>query len=531
MLFRKGVKQSMDEKLKKLAQRLAAGWKALDKKKKILITSAAAAVLIVIIVVVSALNTTKYELLCSGLTESEAGQIYSAVSAKSIPVKISGTSIYVEDGMADTVLMQLAEEGLPEGDLTYDIYSSGTNYAETDKDKEVKQLQQTQNRLQDTIETIPGVKQAIVNIAQSDSETYVLETDKTATTASVKLSLKSGTVLTKTQVNGIVQLVAHSVSGLTADNITVADSDGAALNGDVTAEDETSEQLVMKNKYEANVKDKLVSMLGQIYGEGNVNVVVNADIDFNSESTVTNSYTSAVANYITEGGEVTSTGSSVAAGAAGVSGAQPAYANTSGSTTNNYTSKSSKTTSMLVGSVQAAIQKVGGRLNKLTVAVILNSNDKAAAATDTEALKQTIANAAGTSANSISIQQMGFSSVVPIYSSAASAVNGPIINVGTRTLFIIAAAALLFVVLLTLFLVLLRQRKKKREQQMEEELIAAQAEEAEKENIEKKPVIPVKSIEETRAETQSNTYKKEIEDFADQKPELVAQILKNWLKD
>lgn len=526
----------MDAKLKKLVQQLLDKWKALDKKKKAIISCSAAAAVVILIIILTAMNTTKYELLCSGLTSSEAGEVYNAVSAKSVPVKVSGTDIYVQKGTADALRMELAEQGLPQGNLPYDVYSSGGNdFAETDQDKAIKQLQQTQNRLQDTIETIPGVNQAIVNIAQSTGDDDVLDTDKTPTTASVKLSLSDGTTLTKDQVKGIVQLVANSVSGLTADNVTVADSDGTVLNDTPDATDDTMDQLQMKTQYESSVKAKLMQMLDQIYGNGNVNVVVNADIDFSSVSTLSNSYTSGVANYITDDSEYTQDNSSGAAGVAGVSGAQPAYPSTTGSGTTDFSSKTSHTTSMLVGSVQQQIEKVGGTLNKLTVAVMLNSNNTAAAQTDPIALKQDIADAVGTSVNDISIGQMGFSSTTPI-SSATSAGGSSLFGAGSNLLYTIVAGALLLIVIVTLLLVFLNSRKKKREQKAQEALLAAQAEaQAAEADTAKKayrmPVAPLKSIEETIAESESNSFKKEIEDFTDKKPDLVAQILKNWLKD
>lgn len=529
----------MNEKFKKIVDKAKDLWNKYDKKTKIIGLSIVGAVIIVLIVVLAVVNTTKYELLCNGLTQSEAAQIYSAVTAKNIPVKIDGSAVYVKEGMATTLMMQLAEEGLPEGKLTYDIYSSGINYAETDKDKQIKQIQQTQNRLQDTIETIPGVKQAIVNIAQSNNDTYVLESDKTPTTASVKLTLSNGTQLTKAQVNGIVELVAHSVQGLSTDNITVADSDGNALNGELTTADQTAEQLNMKTKYENNVKAKLLQMLNQIYGQGNVNIVVNADIDYSKVSTVTNSYTSAVPNYETDTSEVEYTTSSLPNGVTGVSGAQPAYPNASSNPATYYTSKSSKTTSMLVGNITEAVSRVGGKLNRLTISVILNNYSAAAANADTEALKASIATATGTDLENISVQQMGFSSVMPASSMQPNGFVFPAITAENRLVYIIIAAALLFVVLLTLFLVLLHKRKKKREaieeQAIAEAEAAAAAEEASKaaQPDAKTPTQPknIKSIEDTINETEGNSYKKEIEDFADKKPELVAQILKNWLKD
>lgn len=520
----------MDEKLKQIAQKIKDFWSALDKKKKIIIISAASAVVIILIVVVTALNTTKYELLTSGLSEKEASQVYNAVSAQNIPVKLEGGSIYVQKGTADKMRMMLAEQGLPEGDLTYDIYSSGTNFAETDKDKEIKQLQQIQNRLQDTIETIPGVKQAIVNIAQSNEDTYVLETDKQPTTASVKLTLEEGTTLTKKQINGIVQLVKNSVSGLKAENITVADSDGTQLNTDNNGLDDTSEQMLLKNRYESAVKEKLTKMLEKVFGSDNVNVTVNADIDFTTRSTVTTSYTSGVTAYVTRSSEVTYNGSSLANGTAGVSGAQPAYPNTDVSGATEYTNKTNETSSMLVGSVQEQIQKKGGQLSKLTVAVILNSRNPAAANVDTEELAQQIANAAGTTIENVSVGTMSFSSA----SVPENAVGGwslPALNKSNMLLYIIVLGVLLILIGTTvLFILLSRRRKRLEEEEAEQEALEqAQAEAAESAEAEK--AQPIKSIEETIEEAQNNSVKREIENFTDKKPELVAQILKNWLKD
>ncbi|MFO7160018.1 MAG: flagellar basal-body MS-ring/collar protein FliF [[Clostridium] cellulosi] len=517
----------MDEKIKQIAQKISDFWKALDKKKKIIIISAASAVVIILIVVVTALNTTKYELLTSGLTEKEASQVYNAISAQKIPVKIEGTNIYVQKGTADKMRMMLAEQGLPEGDLTYDIYSSGTNFAETDKDKEIKQLQQIQNRLQDTIETIPGVKQAIVNIAKSNEGTYVLETDKVPTTASVKLTLEEGTTLTKKQINGIVQLVKNSVAGLTAENITVADSDGTQLNTDNNGLDDTSEQMLLKSRYESAVKDKLSQMLEKVFGDDNFNVTVNADIDFSTKSTVTTSYTSGVVAYTTRSSETTYSGSSLATGTAGVSGAQPAYPNAGVSGVSQFSNKANETSSMLVGSVQEQIQKKGGQLSKLTVAVILNSRNPAAASVDTEELRQQIANAAGTTIENVSVGQMSFSSA-SVPENAARGWPLPL-NANNLLLYIIIFGVLIILIGTTLLFILLSRRRKRREEEEQEALEQAQAEAMEALQDEK--AQPIKSIEETIEESQNNSVKREIENFTDKKPELVAQILKNWLKD
>ena len=526
----------MDEQLKKLAQKFTATWKAFSRKKQFLIVGTVAAVLIALISIVAVLNTTKYELLYSGLSTSQAGQIYNAVSAQNVPVKVEGTDIYVQQGRANTLRMQLAESNMPQGNLPYDLYASGNNFAETDKDKQIKQLQQTQNRLQSAIETIPYVSNAIVTVAQSDSDTYVLESDQTATTASVKLTLDNGQTLTKSQVDGIVRLVAGSVPGLSTENVTVTDTYGNVLNDDsgVNGSGDASEQLEVKSQYEQAQRKKILQLLGNTYGSSNVNVVVNADLDFSSVSTVTNSYTSGVINYQAISSSVTSNTSGAATGATGTSGAQPTYSNTSTTTGGQFTSNYNKTESALVGNVTQATTQNGPKLKKLSIAVLLNTQSTLAAGANAAALKQTIADATGAAVADISIQQLTFSSAsIP---SSSSAVSGPgiLIPGPSNFIYFIVAAALLLIILLSLLLVLLNMRKKKRETERAA-LEAAQAEAlaaaAGSGKPERRPLEPLKSIEEQLAETEGNSMKKQIEDFTDKKPELVAQILKNWLKD
>lgn len=522
----------MDKRLKKLLTKLLGDWKALSKKLKITLISVVSAVVVIAVIIAVVLSKPQYELLYSGgLTTGEAGQIYSAVQAKGVAAKVSGTDIYVQKGTADELRMELAEENLPQGNIAYDVYSSGSTWAETDKDKQIKQLQQVQNRLQSAIVTISGVKQAIVTIAQGNDDTYVLDSDKQPTTASVMLKLDNGFSLSQKQVSAIVQMVAHSVSGLTADNVSVTDEDGTPLTESDTGLDATSDQLVMKSKYESAMKSKVMPLLKKIYGDGNVDAVVNADIDFSSVSTVTNTPTSGVPSSVSKSSQATNNISSGASGTTGVNGAQPTYPTTSSQSSGTLTTQSNESTSYAVGSIQEQIKQNGGRLKNLTVSVILNTHNAAAANADPNTLKQMIANALGTTVNNVDISQLGFSSALA--SASATSRGLSLANISTMGLLIIAGAALLLSALITLLIVLLKRRRKKKIEKQQAAMIARLEAEKAKEDAksEKKPAQPIKSIEDTIKESETNSYKKQIEDFADKKPELVAQILKNWLKD
>jgi flagellar M-ring protein FliF len=523
----------MDEKLKKIVARLSVAWKKIDKKKKVIFITVALVGIAIIGIVIALASTPQYELLYSGgLNDQEAAEVYSAVQAQGIAAKVSGNSIYVKKGSADQVRMQLAESGLPQGNLPYDIYSSGSTWAETDQDKQIKELQQVQNRLQDSIVTITGINRAIVTIAQGNSDTYVLDSDSQPSTASVMLDLTPGLTLSGKQVNAIIQMVAHSVSGLTADNVSVTDEDGTPLTGDDSGIDATATQLEMQNSYENAMKAKLIPMLQQIYGTGNVDVVVNANIDFSQKNTVTNTYSSGIPSSVSQSTQITVNNSG---GASGVASVTPTYPTTSSQTGTLVTSQSNTATNYAVGSMQQQIQEQGGRLQKLTVAVLLNNRSPAASTTNTANLTQMIANAVGTTAGNISIGQMNFSSSSSA-SSAQSSSGFIIPGLGINMLYVIAAGALLLIIILTLPMVLIMRRGKKRKQKAQAEALAklqaqAQAESEGQTSGTKKIRLPSKSIEESIEESQTNSMKTQIEEFADKKPELVAQILKNWLKD
>lgn len=540
----------MDERLKKLAGKAAGFWKGLSKPKQFGLLAGLVALLVTVALITSLSTATHYELLYSGgLTSTEAAQVYKAVQGKGVAVKVSGDAIYVKKGTADALRMELAESGLPQGNLPYDVYSSsGNTWAETDQDRNIKNIQQDQNRLQDSICTITGVRQAIVTVAQGNSDTYVLESDSQPTTASVVVTMQPGYELTQGQVNAIIQMVAHGVPGLLASNVAVTDENGSLLSGSGGGDSDTASQFQLQTQYENTVKAKALSLLNQIYGKGNVDVAVTANLDFSKQSTVTTSYSSkGTPSSVTQSSSVTVNGGTASGGTVGTNGGQVTYpAASSGSGTVTSAASNSQTT-YAVGSVQQQIEQQGGRLQKLSVAVILNSGNSAAASANTATLRQTLANALGTDANNISVSQMGFSSVSSAPASSGAATVGLFPLPKGNAIFLYAAIGALVVLaaLLALVLTLLRRRRKKAAAAQQAELLAAmQATEAQKQAGQPgKPLPPgipgkafpprpaVKSIEETIAEAAKDSVKSQIEEFADKKPELVAQILKNWLKD
>ena len=129
------------------------------------------------------------------------------------------------------------------------------------------------------------VESAAVSIALPSSSTFV--GNETPPTASVILTLKSGESLSSLQVKGMVNLVAHSVTGLTAQNVTLTDQTGVPLwkdngaggnsLGDGQPGDENAKASEMERK-------KLQSVLDQAFGPGKAIITVNTELNLDQTS-------------------------------------------------------------------------------------------------------------------------------------------------------------------------------------------------------------------------------------------------------
>lgn len=133
-----------------------------------------------------------------------------------------------------------------------------------------------------TIEAIDAVKSARIHIAAAEPSLFVRE-DKPAT-ASVMLTLQNGRSLSDGQVQAIRFLVASSVPGMNADQVSVIDQRGALLSDGATSGDMKAFQL--QTQIEDRFRRALDTLLGPMLGAGNYTVEVHADVDM-SESQAT----------------------------------------------------------------------------------------------------------------------------------------------------------------------------------------------------------------------------------------------------
>lgn len=520
----------MKENFKKFITQFITFWKSLTRKKKAVIIGTFAGAAAVISIVVTIANSVNYSPLYLGLDASEAGEILEKVQQMNIPVEAKGTgNIYVDSRQVDAVKMKLAEEGYPKTTLSYDIFMKGTSWAMTDSDKQKLAVYQVQDRLQDTINTIPGVKSSEVTIADPDQNSYVLSTDNSSVTASVKVNLETGTSLDSQQVKGIVLLVSRSVPDLDAKNVSVLDGDGSPLTND-DGTDGSDERLELQKKAEDMVKAKIMSLLTPVCGEGNIQVAAGVTLDFSQTTTSKTTYYPSSSGLGIPQSIQRTTQQNTAQSTSGTTqytGQTASQSTASGAATGT----ENEETSYLVNTVNEQISQSGGRVQSLKIAVIID-NKSPAAAGSSDALKQTIANASGVNPGDVSIQFSSFASDAAS-SSAAQKKSGL-----DPLLFGIAAGGALLVLILSglLIHILTKQRKKQRLQQEIQRIRSSASEPPENAVGRAAPLVRSGAINskmenEFAQDTEIGEIKKQLDDFADEKPEIVAQLIRNWLKD
>ena len=173
----------MNEKIKSVVTTVKTKWTDASKMAKILVISIPIVVIAIIIVLCIILNNTgkNTAVLFSGLSNSEAGEIASAIQAldgaPEVTVNAKG-DVIVPAERADSIRMQMWAQGYPKSTTNYDIWDNGVDLWSTDMDKREIKRQQLETRLGSTISSMDKIQAATVNLTLPETSNYVISTEK-----------------------------------------------------------------------------------------------------------------------------------------------------------------------------------------------------------------------------------------------------------------------------------------------------------------------------------------------------------------
>ena len=251
--------------------------------QKISLSALTLALIITFVVIMSWASKPQYGVLFSNLNEKDAGRIVDELKSNKVPYKFDsgGTTILVPEPEVYEQRMQFANMGLPqEGIVGYELFDQ-TKLGMTDFVQKLNYHRALEGELSRTLSSISEIYQARVHIVIPKPALF--EEDKKPTTASIAIRTK-GDGLSKGQIQGIANLVASSVEGLTPENITVIDSRGNILSGDLSKDESvalSASQHDLQRQVEKYLEEKAQSMMVGALGMNRSIIRVTAELDFN----------------------------------------------------------------------------------------------------------------------------------------------------------------------------------------------------------------------------------------------------------
>ena len=262
------------------------------KKRIILLVVAILAVAIAIGTAVY-LNQKTYVPLFSEVSQEEASQIVNKLQEDGTDYQYNGDgTIMVEESVADKTRAELVYAGYPKSGFTYDVFKENAGGMTTDSERQTYKLYELQNRIGATICLFEGVKDAKVTIALKEEQKYALQgTDEAngASSASAVVTMKDNGSPTKEQALAIQRLIAKSVPNLKMENVAVFDGNGLEVSSDPSKNTAAQNSEEISKIIETQLTNKVVNVLAPFYGPENIRVSAKGRI--NMEKVVRESVT------------------------------------------------------------------------------------------------------------------------------------------------------------------------------------------------------------------------------------------------
>lgn len=227
------------------------------------------------------LQRERYRPLFTNLSPQDAAAVMRELDAQKVPylLRQEGSVIEVPEEILYQTRLTLAGKGLPlGGGVGFEIFEQ-TPFGMSEFAQRVNYLRALQGELSRTINTLAAVQSSRVHIALPARSALFGVPEKAS--ASVVVDLKPGYHLTPEQVQGVINLVASSVEGLTPDRVTIVDTLGRSLRFREEAAASESELLHrLTRRLEQEIEGRIETMLEPVLGPGKAVARVNLELDF-----------------------------------------------------------------------------------------------------------------------------------------------------------------------------------------------------------------------------------------------------------
>ncbi|MEG0189592.1 MAG: flagellar M-ring protein FliF C-terminal domain-containing protein [Lachnospiraceae bacterium] len=517
------------EKIKELLEKI----KNLTRKTKRNIIIGTIVVIAFAVGVAVVLNNKPYAVMFSDVSNEEAQQIITKLQDSGTEYQYRDGNILVKEEVLDATKAEMVFAGYPTSGFTYDVFKDNAGLMTTDSDKKTYQLYELQDRIGATIRLFDGVKDAKVNIALGKDDKYALKsneeeskaTDGASATATV--IMKDGGSPTSEQAVAIQRLVSRSIQGLTFQNVSVFDGNGVEVSADTSSSGSSSgtDSTKLAELVENQISRNVMNVLVPIYGPGNVRVSAKGIINMEQLVRETTEYTTPEKKdendktgiVQKESGSGANTGATTAGGVAGTE------TNADVPTYNTGTAAGADGYAIDIYYCEFFVYQIKeqgtinpGVLEDLTVSVAINGKDFGTVrAAD---LKGLIGNAAGIAEADRQTKIAVVST--PFYEEPKKeAAADSVAKYMERYMSLIIIGIVLFVILIIVLVIL---KKKKKRKKRTPEIKDSYVEVASTKSTYNQDIIDLQN-------EKGMELKQNVRDFAEENPEISAQLLKKWL--
>jgi flagellar M-ring protein FliF len=359
----------------------------------------------------------EYVPLFTGMDAKDAGEVAAKLKEAKVAYEIggNGTSIMVSAKDVYKVRLEMASQGLPRGSKGFEIFDQ-TKFGATEFQNKIYYLEALQGELTRTIEQMAEVEKARVHIVLSEDSLY--KKNEKPATASIMLKLKPSAQLSREEVKGIVNLVAHSIQGLKAESITVVDNYAHVLNEQSDPTGLTSggtlTQMELTKKVQEDLQKSIQSLLEQVLGANKTAVRVSVELNFDQKTVDRQIFEPVVddkglVRSSQEANENYKGNSPQTGGVPGTTSNIPGYATNTGTNSASTYEKKEVTRNYEVNETKEKLIVAPGTIRRLTIAVLVDSNVTKA---QQDTINKTVSSAIGfnpTRGDVISVETLPFS--------------------------------------------------------------------------------------------------------------------------
>jgi flagellar M-ring protein FliF len=262
---------------------------SLGRTRLMILGGVGAASIAIILAAAIFVNKPAQETLYVGLEKPDLNQISMALAESNVDFQVGtdGSSITVPAGMTGKARLLLAERGLPNSaNAGYELFDNVGSLGLTSFMQEVTRVRALEGEIARTIQSISGITAARVHIVMPEVGNFRKAEQKPTASVMIRASAATG----RNAATSIRHLVASAVPGLDIADVTILDSAGQLLaSGDDAANGTLNRSLnIVQNvqqEVESNIDKALAPFLGMDNFRSSVTANLNTDAQQIQETT------------------------------------------------------------------------------------------------------------------------------------------------------------------------------------------------------------------------------------------------------